>query len=242
MSSKPHSPAPGSQPRGLLLAVLGCLGAAAILVLASGQGWLEVALSARAPLPAARETLTGQEVVDSLVPVGLLVGAAGLALIATRHIGRLVVAGVVVLGGLAVLAAVGFFLYDDGSQPAVQWAAARAGVGASVLVNRDVSTGPAVFALVGGLSAVAVGVFTLLRSGSWPVMGARYQRRAASPVPGIQDRSGAARAASSAQPAATSEAAMWAALERGEDPTAGPAQAGTTEPPGATRDQRGPRP
>jgi len=243
MSSMTSSPLEAnSTPRGLLLAVVGCVVAAAILLLAAGQGWLQVALSARAPLPAARETLTGQQVVDTLVPVGLLVGAAGLALIATRQIGRLVVAGIVVLAGLVVLTAVGFFLYDDGSLQAVQWAQGRVGAGESVLAERDVSTGPAVFALLGGLSCVAVGVFTLLRSASWPVMGARYQRRATSSAPDVQDRPDGADAESSRPPAATNEAGMWAALERGEDPTVDPAQAGTTEPSRATRDQRDPRP
>ncbi|MDQ3576076.1 MAG: Trp biosynthesis-associated membrane protein [Actinomycetota bacterium] len=219
------------------MAVVGCVVAAAILLLASGQSWLQVALPARAPLPAARETLTGQEVVDSLVPVGLLVGAAGLALIATRHIGRLVVAGIVVLAGLAVLAAVGFFLYDDGSLQAVQWAQARTGGGESVQANRDVSIGPAVLALLGGLSSVTVGVFTLVRSRSWPVMGARYQRRATSTAPGVADRPGGAHEESSRPQVATNEAAMWAALERGEDPTAVPGLARTTDALETTRDK-----
>ncbi len=233
-----HPPsAPRSAARGLALAVVGCVVAAAILLLASGQGWLQVALPARAPLPAAGQTFTGEEVVAWLVPVGILVGAAGLALIATRRIGRLLVACIVVLAGLAVLAAVGYFLYDDGSLQAARWAQARAGTGESLQADREVSTGPAVFALSGGVAAVTVGLFALARSGFWPVMGARFQRRVTSSVPGSAGRSVAGGTASSRPPAGADEAAMWAALERGEDPTAVPGLARTTDALETTRDK-----
>ncbi|MDQ3052950.1 MAG: Trp biosynthesis-associated membrane protein [Actinomycetota bacterium] len=228
---------PAMDRRGLLLAVIGCVGSAAAMLLASGQGWLRVSLPARAPLPGASQTLTGQEVVDALVPLGILVGVAGLALIATRRIGRLLVASVVLLAGLTVVAVVGSFLYDDGSLQASQWAQARAPVGESLAADREVVTWPAILALVGGLVAVAVGSYTLLRSRCWAVMGARYERRTASTA---DDRKGAVAGAGTAAttpPAGGSETAMWAALERGEDPTAKPGPAGSDEAPGATRDQ-----
>jgi len=217
----------GSDRRGLIFAVIGCLGSAVVLLLASGQTWLTLSLPARVPLPAATQTLTGQDVVEVLTSVGILVGAAGLALIATGRIGRLVVAAAVVGAGLLVLATVGFFLYDDGRLQALAWEQSRATAGESLRAGRDVVVGPATIALLAGGCVVVVGIFTLKRARSWPSMGARYERGPvpASPSPGDPasvDDTGSTEAAAGFDPATTSDLALWAAIERGEDPTAGP--------------------
>ncbi|MDQ3715892.1 MAG: Trp biosynthesis-associated membrane protein [Actinomycetota bacterium] len=233
----------GSDRRGLLLAVAGCVVAATVLLLASEQEWLRLSLPAQPPLPGESQKLTGQEVVDSLVPVGIVIGAAGLALIAARRIGRLVVAVVLVVAGLLLMALIGFFLYDDGSSVAYSWAQAYAEPGESAFPARDVSVLPAVVALLAGGIPVAVGCFTLARGRWWPVMGVRFERRTSLDASGEAagpSRSGTAERCDPRP--AVSEAAMWAALERGEDPTISPTQAGTTAAPAATRDQSGPRP
>lgn len=227
----------GSDRRGLLLVVAGCLTAAAVLLLASGQAWLRVSLPARAPFPGVTQALTGQEVVDVLVPVGILVGAAGLALIAARRVGRLVVASVVVVASVLVLAAVGWFLYDDGFSVALSWAQARTStVGVSAIPDHDVSVAPGVLALLGAGLSLAVGLLTILRSGRWPTMGARYERRTGSASGGTERLVPAAGAASAdgsgtANDNITSEAVMWAAMERGEDPTAGRSVLGADDDP-----------
>lgn len=198
-----------SDRRGLLIAVVGCVLAAALLLLSSGWVWLDVALPALAPLPGVRDMLTGQELAPMLVPVGILTGAAGLALIATRRLGRLVVAAVLVAAGLLVAARVGFLLYDDGSLAALSWAQTRSpSVGDSPFPQRDLFEVPAVFALIAGGMVVAVGALVMFGSRRWPVMGQRYERRTRSAVE---------------QAPATGEATMWAALDRGQDPTAAPA-------------------
>lgn len=209
----------GADRRGLVLAVAGCAAAAGVLLIVSGQPWLEVALPAQPPLPAVRQTLTGQEVVDSVVPIGILVAAGGLALIATRRVGRLVVAATLVVAGLLATGLIGFFLLDDGRLEAERWAQTRQAAGQSLSPDRDLSAVPAVLAVAAGGLAVAVGVFVILRSWRWPVMGARYERT----------RSGTGRVLDSSstvdsnpggdEPPAADEAVMWSALERGEDPT-----------------------
>ncbi len=228
--------------RGLVLAVAGCVAAAAALLLGAGQVWLRVGLPARAPLPAVSQTFTGGEVADALVPLGILVGAAGLALIAARKVGRLIVGVVVLAAGLLSAAAVGFFLYDDGDNAATSWAQGYAVSAESLVPQRDLFRLPALLALAGGGVAVAVGIFVIVRGRRWPVMGARYERR-----PGAASAAGdgRARAGSTDGPRGAqqpvSETAMWAALERGEDPTApsSPARPSEANPASATRDKPG---
>lgn len=220
--------------RGLLAAVAGCLVAAAAMLLGSGQNWLQATLEAQPPLPSRSQTFTGADVVDSLVPVGILVAAAALALIASRWIGRLIVGGVLVLAGLLTLATAGRFLYDGGTEFAYSWAQDYATAGGSLFPTVDANAAPAVLALAGAGIALAAGLFTLTASRRWAVMGKRYDRqgRSAAGHPGGQGRPRDAASAvqpdprshgsSSAPP--VSETAMWAALDRGEDPTAGSAE------------------
>lgn len=195
--------------RGLALAVVGCAVAAVILVLGASQVWLSVSLPADPPLPGDQADLTGQDLVPTLLPVGLLVGAAALALLATRRLGRIVVGAVLVGAGLLVAARVGFLLYDDGRLAALSWADTRAGLpGGSVNPERDFAPAPAVVALLACLVVVAVGVWTLRTGRHWPVMGARYERGSATPSTSVNG-----------SPMAD-EATIWKAVERGEDPTA----------------------
>lgn len=229
--------------RALLMAIAGCLAAAVAMLLASGQVWLEVALAPQPPLPGVSRAFTGGEVVDLLVPISILVGAAGLALIATRRVGRLVVASIVVLAGLLVLVAVGFFVYDEGSTAAYSWAQAYAAAGESVFPDREVSVMPAVLALVAGVIALASGLLSILGSRRWPVMGARYEPRTGS-VSGtrVSEPSAVQPAAPANSSPPANEAAMWAALERGEDPTAASVESSPDDATTATRDQPVPPP
>lgn len=210
----------GSDPRGLVLAVTGCAIAAGALLIASGFDWLRASIAMEPPLPEVSKAFTGGEVIDALVGIGILVGAAGLALLATRWPGRLAVAVLLIVVALLTVVSVGFFLYDGGRQMAWSWAQAYATPGSSTFPDHEVSPVPAVVAILGGLIAVFVGTFTILRARRWPVMGARYQRRTR-PAAGNP----ASASATANQPASghlspgNHEAEMWSALERGEDPT-----------------------
>jgi hypothetical protein len=64
-----------------------------------------------------------------------------------------------------------------------------------------------VVSAVSGVAVGAVGVLTVVRGRSWPAMGARYERSAPAA------RSGGA------STAPRSQAELWDALDRGEDPT-----------------------
>lgn len=203
------------------MAVVGCLAAAGVLLTASGLDWLQASIQVEPPLPDVRKTFTGGEVVDALAGFGILVGAAGLALIATKRVGRMVVAAVLIVVGLLTLLAVGFFIYDAGREDAWSWAQDYATVGSSVFPDSELSPAPAVVALLGGLIAVVVGIFTAVTGRRWPVMGARYERRGPSAAVSPSSPPSSRSPASSVDRTPESqEAAMWSALERGEDPTA----------------------
>lgn len=211
----------GSHRRELQLAVVGCLVAAGALLTASGLDWLQASVAIEPPLPDARETFTGAEIIDALVGIGVLSGAAGLALIATRWPGRLAVGIVLTVVGLLTLVQIGFFLYDGGMQTAWNWAQAYAADGSSVFPDHEVSPTPAVVAILGAGIAVAVGVFATVSGRRWPLMGARYERRSRSAEGYRSPASSSENSPASADLSPESrEAAMWSALERGEDPTA----------------------
>lgn len=225
-SSEHRSPSSTrSDRRGLVLAVAGCLVATSVILVSSGQRWLLAELPAEPPLPGVSQEFSGGEAVDVLMPIGLLVGAAGLALIATGRIGRLVIGVVLVAAGTLLVVAIGFFLYDDGVSVALSWAQAYAPPGGSVWPERDLAAAPAVVALIAGAIALAVGLLAIAGSRRWPVMGARYERGRRR-VPSENAATVAAPGSVTDAAPAVNEATMWTALDRGEDPTASPPRPG----------------
>jgi uncharacterized membrane protein (TIGR02234 family) len=81
-------------------------------------------------------------------------------------------------------------------------------------VTTAVSAAWPVLALVAGLLAVAAGLLTVLRGRTWPGMGRRYERAAATVT------------AAPARRQTDEDRALdaWRALDRGEDPTEGTAE------------------
>ncbi|MEK8109990.1 Trp biosynthesis-associated membrane protein [Micromonospora sp. M12] len=138
-------------------AVLLCLAGAGLALWAATRSW-SVELTVRpAPLPPQRDTHSG---------AGLLPWLPALALVASPAVARCWPPGRVrrllgvLLGvlGLAVAAGGGYGLVADiGGSVSRQWPA---------------------LCLLGGLLAALGGVWTALRGGDWPAMGARYERPA----------------------------------------------------------------
>jgi uncharacterized membrane protein (TIGR02234 family) len=192
---------PGAR-RQLTAAVVGAALAGGLALFSSGQHWAEVTAVRRPPLPPVSGVLTGGDAAPLVPATGLLLLAAGLALVAVRGWAR------PVLG--VVLAAAG---------AALGWAALRPLTGhvdASAAhlpaladgTRVDVAAGWPVAVLIAALLAVAVGALVVLRGKGWHGMGRRYERGTA---------------AAAARPATDDERRQdaWRALDRGEDPTAG---------------------
>jgi uncharacterized membrane protein (TIGR02234 family) len=197
---------------GALLAL--ALGALAILI-GYGAMWAVVT----APLmtgdgaPTSVVELTGRE----LAPLGAAMGwvaIAGIAgLLATSRWGRRVVGALLVIaGGIAGVTALAFALTDvaAGGGAFVEAALGSRGLGAATQVS---ITAWWLLGLLGGLAVLTTGMIALLLGGSLPTLSRRYDRGAS------RDQ-------------ATGHVAMWDALDRGEDPTVGPAgsmDGGSTE-------------
>lgn len=206
--------------RELAIAIGAALACATVLLVVSGQTWLSLSLTRVPPEPPIADDLSGTETLAALIPCAVVIGAAGLALIATRRFGRVFVGCAVILAGALVVVAVAVFLLGGASVTATSWAQDRAPLSESVSPDYAVSVVPAVVVLVAGLAATGVGGLIVARGRRWPVMGARYER----PGQGADPVSSTPEPAASDPPEPSGRGSMWAALDRGEDPTDGPVE------------------
>ena len=174
------------------------LAAGSVLALLAGvRPWLTGTVVLPAPLPPRDIVLKAVEVAPVTRAAGVLGLAAVLAVIAARGWLRVAVGGLVVLVGLFVVLAAGLVLLDPGGTAA----------SADVYAEVSLAEGP-LLALAAGLLLATAGLLVAVRGRSWSALGRRYD-------------------APAAPPAAAGETDLWAALDRGEDPT------GTQDPPGS---------
>lgn len=218
--------APAARPGGarravLLTAALALLGAL-LVVVAAGRDWVHgrtIAATAPVAIGATGKTLTG-------VPYALaLVGVAGaLALLATRTVGRMLTAVVLLAAGAgAAVAAVGA-LGDLRSGLSDKVAARFVGHSDPVVTHVSATVWPYA-AVLGAVLIGGAGVVALWRGRHWPGMSSRYEAPAAGGArPGGAERVATARSEAPAgepTPADATAASreLWDALDRGEDPT-----------------------
>ncbi|MET7708284.1 Trp biosynthesis-associated membrane protein [Micromonospora sp. NPDC005413] len=183
--------------RELTYAVLLCLAGAGLALWAATRSW-SVELTVRpAPLPPVRDTRSGAALLPWLPALALVTLAGGGAVLATRGRPRRVLGVLLGAFGLAVAAGGGYGLVAD--------------------VDGSVSRQWPALCLLGGLLAAAGGLWTALRGGGWPAMGARYER----PVRTAQEPASAPvdPAGPPAPMAGRRTTEAWNALDRGEDPT-----------------------
>jgi uncharacterized membrane protein (TIGR02234 family) len=144
--------------------------------------------------------VSGTQAAPPVLPLAVLAMAGALGLLATRGWARRV------LGALLVLAGAGMVVAAVHAISATRDAAA--GALAAKSVDAVLAAGatyqlswwwPALTALAGCL-VMAGGAVTVLRSGRWPAMGARFDAPGGRPVGPPAD--------------------AWSAIDRGEDPTA----------------------
>ncbi|MGY1679512.1 Trp biosynthesis-associated membrane protein [Geodermatophilus sp. SYSU D01176] len=191
-------------------AVVGTAAAGALALSTGGQAWVTATVVRPEPLPPVTEQLTGSELAPLVPAGGLLLLAAAVALVAVRGAGR-------VLVGLLAAVAGGVLGWSGlrGLVPDPDAAAAGlvgSGTPGSTLTTAVSAAWP-VLALVAGLLAVAAGLLTVLRGRTWPGMGRRYERPAATAVTPVRPRTDEDRALDA-----------WRALDRGEDPTEDPTE------------------
>jgi uncharacterized membrane protein (TIGR02234 family) len=201
--------------RELGAAVALCAVGGGIVLGAAGRTWLRVAAERRPPLTDVTLTLSGRDLEPLVAGLGV-VGLAGVVgLLATRRWGRLVVAALVALSGPAIVVSSLTRLGPPSTaqvQDLLDESGRTGGVAADAAVSATTQPAWPLLAAAGGLLLALGGLVTLARSRRWPTMSARYETPAAR-----------------AQRPRT-DAAVWDALSRGDDPTASPDPAGPAEP------------
>jgi hypothetical protein len=178
--------------RGLRVAVLGCLVAGCTILFASGRDW-EVRTDA-----AHRSVgYSGHALVKSLTVWGLVAVAGVVAIAATRRWGRVPVGLALAACGVAVVVLCLGMLGDVHSLSSRTFGPPR-GL-PDGLVVRDRATAWPYVTIGAGVVLALSGLLVAVRGPRWAGLGARYD------VPADRPRT---------------DADLWAAQDRGEDPTA----------------------
>jgi len=138
----------------VVLAVLG----SALALLAASRTWVVIETQRPEPLPPVRETLSGRDAVPWAAAMAFVGLAGGVALLATKRIGRLLVAILVALAG-AIMVAGGVAGYLTSGESFEQVDVSAVWPGTS---------------LVGGVAAFLAGALAVVRGRRWAAMGAKY--------------------------------------------------------------------
>jgi uncharacterized membrane protein (TIGR02234 family) len=180
---------------------------AALTLFAAGQEWATITATRRPPLPPVSTVAPGGDLAPLAPAAALVLLAAAGALLAVRGTGRLLVGLLMAAAGAAAAWSSGRVL---GGSDVVTAQLRAFGVPADALAVDLAPVWP-VLAAAGGVLGALAGLTTAVRGRRWPAMGRRYERAGASPA-GPSAETGEQRAH-----------AAWTALDRGNDPTAGPA-------------------
>ena len=194
-----RAPAGRAGRRELTAAALGCLLASGLVLIAVGRPWVRFTVGTATGLDV-RSTATGHDLAAASSALGLVVLAGVVALPATRRLSRAIVGGLMLLAGAGIVLATQRSAVDPSAAVASR-ADQVAGLHGARAADVAASGWPWVV-LTGGLVAVVVGVFAIVRGRRWPSMGRRYET------------------GRKARTESSSEASMWDRLDEGDDPTA----------------------
>jgi uncharacterized membrane protein (TIGR02234 family) len=195
--------------------VLAALAGAALVLLASGRVWVEGTVQGLSgPVDV---VATGRESQPVLPALALLAGAAAAVLaIGGRMVRRFAAVALGLAGVAVVLVTTGRAVSAARLAGTLDPAAARVSGVRGVTAQAVAVSGWPWAAVAGGAVVAAAGLLALVAGRAWPDGGTRYDRTGpvAGPGPGPsgpdQD-----------EPPVDDPAAVWDALSRGEDPTAG---------------------
>ncbi|WP_406287490.1 TIGR02234 family membrane protein [Embleya sp. NBC_00896] len=186
--------------REMTVAVLLALAGAALVLSVAGRTWAKGTALVHGSHIAVHAS--GTSINKGITALALLGLAGGLAVLATRTIGRTVIGVLVLLAGLGVTV---LAVQGGGDTSAVNSeAAAKAAVEGVRAVDVSHSIWPW-FAAVGGVVILLAGLLVVVRGRRWPGMSNRYEAP--------EGRTAAARRGTA------TNADLWNALDRGEDPT-----------------------
>ncbi len=191
--------------------VLDALGAGGALLIAS-RDWQTVVTPRGRPFPGADVLPLSGRTIDAAPTALALVALAGVvAVLATRGLARRVIGALVVLAGAGMIWRSALAVSAVGASRArslVRLKHPRVSLSSTVVPHVTAHAVWGVLSLVCGALALLGGVLVAARGGSWGTMSARYD------APGTRRRVDGAEVARH-----KAEAALWGALDRGEDPT-----------------------
>ncbi|TNM64574.1 hypothetical protein FHN55_13760 [Streptomyces sp. NP160] len=200
--------------RGRAPVVLLGLVAGGLLLAASTQPWVLASLPVGPGGTAPDVPVSGRDAAAAVPALGVVAVAGSLALSTLRGAGRAAAGALLVLAGLAAVAAVVALLADPVGAAV---GAARAATGVGEVSGARTTAWP-LAALLPALGVAASGALALSAGRTW----------------GSSERFEAPSAGLAARPAAPSRAGLWDGLSRGEDPTAdagpGPADGSSDAP------------
>ena len=176
--------------RGLRVALLGCLLSGVLILFGNGRDW------ATAAYPDRPRGVSGSSLAGSLVPWGLVALAGVVAIAATRRWGRVPV-GVALAASGATVVALSVAAIREVELRVLEDAVVRRLPATPTAV--DLTAWPYV-AVAGGVLLALTGALVALRGPRWAGLSARYDAPAADAPRDDRD--------------------LWAAMDRGEDPTA----------------------
>lgn len=188
------------------LALAGDLLGSGGALLVAGRPWQTVSVARSRPLADEVVRISGHALEPAITAIGLVAMAGGVAALATRGRARRIVGAVIALAGTALLApAVAAFNAMSPSRARELVSAARSGIGFAPTQTPRVSVHHGWPALMVGcaLVVIAAGALILLFGRSWAGLSTRYEAPAA---------------AGEVEPPST-DAELWNALDRGDDPT-----------------------
>lgn len=208
----------GSGRRGLAATLLLGAAGAAVVLLASRQGWAggtaEVA-GGTVALTAKGSDVTG--VPAALAVVGL---AALVAVFAVRRAGRLLVSALLALSGAGTVAAALLGATRAWAASVLDERAAQTSGDTAARVSALSHTAWPYVAASGGALILLAGVLAVRYGRLWPGMSGRYERSGAKGPGGARTANGAPRPRGAEAPADLDRPEdLWKALDRGEDPT-----------------------
>ncbi len=171
MTTPGHAPSGRPRAGGLAVAVLAAAAGGGLALWAFGQEWTSVPVPRPVPLPPDARTQTGGQLVPWAPALAFVAVAGGIALLAVRRVGRVVVSLVLVAAGagLVVGGAIGLDGGLAGGAVAAHWPA---------------------LSLFGGVLVAAAGTLGLARGSGWARMGARYESPTARAAVPAQDAAG----------------------------------------------------
>ena len=179
-----------------------CLAGAGLAVYGATRAW-SVEVTARPGLPDLRAVTTGADAQPWLIALALIALAGTGAMLATRGTVRRI------LGVLIMLVGAGLALSAITGRAGL--VAGRAGAGAVLWP---------IACVAGGALVLLAGLGTARYGHTWPIMGARFERRRVPRShPAVTGADDVAPAARRTEAAPVDTRAVWDALDRGEDPT-----------------------